>query len=50
MSLVKLVQGKELNVLVDDDGGPGLVHAVATIFTRYSGILSFKQDPFIQTN
>ena len=29
-----LVQGEELDVLGDDDGGPGVVDTVATIFTR----------------
>ena len=43
-SLVELVQGKELDVLVDDDGGPGVVDAVVTIFTRKTGLLSFKQS------
>jgi hypothetical protein len=45
VTIVKLVQGEELDVLVDDDGGPGAVDAVATIFTRQSGLLCLKQDP-----
>ena len=45
MAIVKLVQGEELDVLVDDDGGPGAVDAVATIFTRQLGLLGLKQDP-----
>ena len=46
MTIVKLVQGEELDVLVDDDGGPGAVDAVATILTRQLGPLAFKQCPF----
>ena len=45
MTIVELVQGEELDVLVDDDGEPGAVDAVATIFTRQSGLLGLKQDP-----
>ena len=45
VAIVKLVQGKELDVLVNDDGGPGAIDAVATIFTRQSGLLCLKQDP-----
>ena len=46
MAVVKLVQGEELDVLVNDDGGPGAVDAVATILTNQSGLLAFKQHPF----
>jgi hypothetical protein len=45
VTIVKLVQGEELDVLVDDDGGPGAVDAVATIFPRKSRLLGLKQDP-----
>ena len=45
VAIVKLVQGEVLDVLVDDDGGPGAVDAVSTIFMRQSGLLSLKQDP-----
>jgi hypothetical protein len=47
MFLVKLVQSEELDVLVNDDRGPCLVDTVATIFTRQSGLLCFKQDTVI---
>ena len=33
-SLVKLVYREEFNVVGDDDGGPGVVDAVAAILTR----------------
>ena len=46
--VVELVQGEELYILVNDNGGPGTVDAVAAIFTRYSGLLCFKQDPYPQ--
>ena len=46
MTIVKLVQGEELDVLVDDDGGPGTVDAVAPILTRHSLLLTLKQLPF----
>ena len=42
MAIVKLVQGEELDVLVDDDGGPVAVDAVAPILTRHSLLLTFK--------
>ena len=48
MTIVKLVEGEELDVLVDDDGGPGAVDAVATVLTRHSLLLAFKQRPFIK--
>ena len=34
VSVVELVTGEKLDVLVNDDGRPGAVDAVATIFTR----------------
>jgi hypothetical protein len=42
VTIAELVQGEELDVLVDDDGGPGAVDAVATILTRHSLLLAFK--------
>ena len=45
MPVVELVHGEELDVLINDDGRPGAVDAVATIFTRQSWQLTFKQDP-----
>ena len=43
--MVVLIQGEELDVLVNDDRGPGAVYAVATIFMSNPGLLCFKQDP-----
>ena len=42
-SLVELVEGEVLDVLVNDDGGPGVVDAVATIFTRKSAVFRLEQ-------
>ena len=41
--LVELVEGEVLDVLVDDDGGSGVVDAVATVFTGESPVLGLEQ-------
>jgi hypothetical protein len=47
-TIVKLVQGKELDVLVDDDAGPIEVDAVATILASQALFFRCEQKPSIR--
>ena len=47
-TIVKLVKRKELDVLVDDDGGPIEVDAVATILPSQALFFRCEQNPIIR--
>ena len=47
-TIVKLVQRKELDVLVDDDGGPIEVDAVATILASQALFFRCEQNPIVR--